>query len=257
MRIAAFQFRSSKDLSENHETMVRAIERAAENGVRLLVFQECAACGYPPIETPSVLQIDYDALDVYLKSIQSLAAAHKMYIAVGTIRKEGTALFNSIQLIGPDGALSGHYDKRALWGWDLDHYQMGRELGIFEIDHIKVGFRICFEIRFPEYFRELLKSNVELCFVSFSDVLDHPSVERYELIKSHLVTRAVENVMTVVSVNSISQNQTAPTAVFDINGAMVRQAPVDQEYLLIYDYTPPEIGYGAEGRLKHSHMLLD
>ncbi|NLM35069.1 MAG: hypothetical protein GX206_06470 [Clostridiales bacterium] len=82
-------------------------------------------------------------------------------------------------------------------------------------DDIKVGFRICFEVRFPEYFRELFK----------------------------------ENVMTVISVNSTSYYQTSPTAVININGNVLNEVPRNMEYLMVYEYQKPAIGFGEEGRI--------
>lgn len=255
MRIGVFQFHGSGSISDNHEVIIKAISAAFQNKVRLLVFQECAACGYPPVETPAVEKINFGILDSYLQEIKQLSKKYNMYIALGTIRKQDFKYYNSIQLINPNGRLMGNYDKRALWGWDLDNFAKGVESGIFQIDGIKVGFRICFEVRFPEYFRELFKSNVELCFVSFCDVSEQDSMERYETIKAHLVTRAVENVMTIISVNSISNYQTAPTAVIDSDGCIVSEAPRNNEYLLVYDYNTPVIGFGAKGRIHYSREL--
>ena len=251
MRIAVFQFGSNEDIEKNFAAIKRAITQAFENKVRLLVFHECAICGYPPIET-DITKIDFGLLDTRTKEIQQLAKGHDMYIALGTIRRDEEKLFNSITLINPRGEMMGSYDKRALWGWDLENFAKGDSPGIYEIDGIKAGFRICYEIRFPEYFRELFKAKAELCFVSFSDTSDNDLFDRYEVIKSHLSTRAVENVMTVFSVNSISKYQTALTAVFGINGRIVKEAPKNEENLLVFDYSTPEIDYEARGRIKNS-----
>lgn len=256
MRVGVFQFSASKDTHSNFLAISIAIRRAAEQQVRLLVFQECALCGYPPIEVESVASIDYAAVDDHLGQISALAKEHDMYIALGNIRREGGARYNSIQLIGPGGTLAGNYDKRALWGWDRDNYRQGSQPGIFTIDGIKVGFRICFEVRFPEYFRELFAQNVQLCFVSFNDVSVEEDARRFDILKAHLVTRAVENVMTVVSVNSISKCQTAPTAVFSTGGYVLQQAPHNLEHLLVYDFEAPQPRYGAQGRIHYSRELL-
>lgn len=256
MKVGVFQFGSSDNISDNHSTIKKAIINAAKKKVRLLVFQECATCGYPPIEIPTIESIDFEILDSYLQEIKQLAKKYNMYIALGTIREKRLKHYNSIQLIDPNGKIVGAYDKRALWGWDTDNFTKGEGLGVYKIDDIEVGFRICFEVRFPEYFRELFKSNVKLCFVSFCDVSKQESKERYNIIKSHLVTRAVENVMTVISVNSTSNYQTAPTAVFDSNGYVVEEAPINQEYLLIYDYNVHTIEFGAKGRIQNSQELI-
>lgn len=252
MRIAVFQFASSDNIDQNFEAIKRAVGQASENNVRLLVFHECACCGYPPIEMPDLNELDFDKLEESIKDVRHLAKIHDMYIVLGTIKRIDGKNYNSMLLINPNGEISGSYEKRALWGWDLENFTKGNSLGIFEIDDIVISFRICFEIRFPEYFRELFKQKVQLCFVSFSDVSEHDIPARYDILKSHLITRAVENVMTVVSVNSISNFQTAPTAVFDINGGIIKEAPKNEEYLLVYDYAVPEIGYSANGRIQNS-----
>jgi omega-amidase len=111
-------------------------------------------------------------------------------------------------------------------------------------------------LEFFSHFGELLKSNVQLCFVSVCDVSEQDLIERYGIIKSHLVTRAVENVMTIISVNSISKYQTAPTAVIASDGHIVCEAPKKQEYLIIYDYDTPTIDFSRKGRIHHSNELL-
>jgi len=257
MRIGVYQFPGSCDVEKNCKAILKAAQQASKQGVRLLVFQECAVCGYPPDETPDIEAIDYTLLDRAMDRIAQAAGQYGMYLAVGTIRKEGEARYNSIRMIGPDGNVIGHYDKRALWGWDANNYKRGENQGIFIIDGIRVGFRICYDIRFPEYFRELFAAQAPLCFVSFCDVSAEDIPERYEMIKSHLITRAVENVMTVVSVNSISRYQTAPTAVFDPNGRVKAEAPRNEECLLVYDWHPPEITFGMRGRIENSNRLIN
>jgi predicted amidohydrolase len=250
MRIAVFQFGSNENIINNFNAIKRAATQAYENKIRLLVFHECAICGYPPIET-DINKINFDLLNDYIKEIEQLAKKYDMYIAVGTIRRIESKNYNSITLINPHGETVGNYDKRALLGWDLDNFVNGNSLGIYEIDNIKIGFRICSETRFPECFRELFRAKAELCFVCFSDVSDNDWIDRYEVIKSALGTRAAENVITVVSVNSISKYQTAPTAVFDINGVMIKEAPKNAEHLLVYDYDTPEIIYEARNAIQN------
>jgi len=260
MRIGVFQFRATGDLYENHTKITDAIAQAAAKKVRLLVFQECAACGYPPVERTDAQHIDFLALDANLQEIKHLAQHHQMYVAIGSITKRGDKLFNSLLVIGVDGEILGTYDKRALWGWDTEpksNFSRGTDKGIYPVDGIKVGFRICFEVRFPEYFRELYQSDVKLCFVSFNDITNDENPDRYDLIKAHLQTRAVENIMTVVSVNSTAKHQTAPTAVIGPNGAVVIAAPRNREHLLVYDYAEPDITFGQKGIAAHNALLLN
>ncbi len=254
MKIGVFQFRCSGDLDANYAAIERAIKQAATQHVRLLVFAECALCGYPPVET-DIQSVDYEGTERSLAKIRLLAKEAGLYVALGLIRMENGRRYNSLELIGPDGNTIGHYDKRALWGWDLDHFDKGGEPGIFHMDGLTVGFRICYEVRFPEYFRELFKAGTDICFVSFSDVSEQDSQLRYDIIKANLMTRAVENAMTVISVNSISKFQTAPTAVFGPEGEVKLETPKNEEFLLVFDYRIPEPTFSMKGRIRHSHEL--
>lgn len=254
MKIGVFQFAGSGDIKANCRAIVRGMQFAADAGVRLLVFQECALTGYPSAET-DIGGIDYAVLETCLDQIKERVKALGLYIALGTIQKEAVRRYNSILLLSPEATVLGRYDKRALWGWDIENFEKGASLGIFEIEGIKVGFRICFEVRFPEYFRELFIRQCDLCFVSFCDVLNTPSQERYDTVKAHLITRAVENAMPIVSINSCSHCQTAPTAVFDENGSIVKEAPPNEECLMVYEFEKPALDYGAKGRVQISAEL--
>ena len=255
MKLGVYQFASTNVVSDNLSIIGKAIAKASENAVKLLVFHKCALCGYPPIEC-QVEEITKENIDIALSNIAALVKKYKLFVAVGTVRFENDNRFNSMVLFDDSGNIMGYYDKKALWGWDTDHFVKGTNPGIFEIDGLKVGFRICFDVRFPEPFRELYKQNADVCFVSFSDTSNTPMLARYNVIKSHLITRAVENVITVISVNSISNFQTAPTAVFDCNGSVVEEAEPNAEQLLVYDFQKPEVTFGMKGRLVNNDYFL-
>lgn len=250
-----YQFASTNRIDDNLEIIKKAISQAAENNVRLLVFHECALTGYPPIET-RIEDIIAETIEIALCKIAVLAKKYKMFVAVGTVRFENGSRYNSIVVINDNGETAGCYDKKALWGWDTTNFTRGIKSGIFDIDGVRVGFRICYDVRFPEPFRELYRKNTDICFVSFSDTSEISIPARYNLIKSHLITRAVENVMTIVSVNSITNFQTAPTAVFDCNGVVVKEADINVELLLFYNYVKPEVSFGMEGRIANSNLFL-
>lgn len=228
---------------------------AAANEITLLVFHECALCGYPPIEN-KLENIDPSMVEHALKTISFLAKQLRIYVSVGTVRFDGSQRFNSMITFDNLGAEIGYYDKTALWGWDKEHFSRGNEIGILKIDHIVFGFRICYDIRFPESFRELYQNQVDVCFVSFSDTNDQEDQVRYNTIKSHLITRAVENIMTVISTNSISRYQTAPTGVFNHDGMMIAEAERNKEGLLIYEYQKPAVSFSIKGRMQNNDYFM-
>jgi omega-amidase len=255
LKIGAFQFAACENIEKNLAAIQRGMALAAEEQVRLLLTQECALCGYPPLEVPSVQVIDREPLSDAHYEISMLAQRHQMYIALGTVTFQEGDAYNSICLLGPDGVASKPYHKQALWGWDRQNFRPGNETGIYNIDGIKVGTRICFEVRFPEYFRELFVERVELALVSFADIGQQEQTGRINIIRSHLVTRAVENVMYVLSANSTSQEQMAPTCLIDPDGNVLASAPLNEECLLTAEIEITEPGFGQQGRLEYARAL--
>ncbi len=255
LRIGAFQFAGSGNIESNLAAVKRGIAGAAEENVRLLLTQECALCGYPPVEVASVAAIDrHCQLEAY-EEISKLANEHDMYIALGMVTLGRTKTYNSIRLIPPAGKELKPYHKRALWGWDRDNFQPGNEPGDYRIDGIRIGVRVCFEVRFPEYFRELFVQRVDLAMVSFADTGKEEQPARINTIQSHLVSRAAENVMYVLSANSTSQRQWAPTCLVDPDGEVRAAAPLNEEYLLATEIEITEPGFGRQGRIEYSRAL--
>lgn len=245
MKIAVYPFASTSDIARNLEKIRRAAALAASQGVRLLVFHECALCGYPPLETaPEALSPALIAQA--LEEAAALAKARGLYLAVGTARYELGKRYNSIAVFAPNGACLGYYDKTALWGWDAENFARGARPGIFQIDDFRVGFRICFDVRFPEAFRALYRQ-ADLCFVCFSDTKPAPDPARFRTIQAHLITRAVENALPLMSTNTLSASPTAPVAFFDHYGQPLAEMDPGKEGLLVWDFQKPEETFGSRG----------
>lgn len=254
MKIGAYQFAITNDIDHNLNIIKKAIIQASQEGVKLLVFPECALTGYPPRDIPNSSSVKFDELTCAYEQLQNLAVGNAMHIIVGTITREAGKYYNSAILFAPYGEKM-IYHKRALWGWDKDNFSIGNANGVFDIEGLRVGIRICFEVRFPEFFRELYQEHTDLNIVLFYDVSDYDDVERYELIKSHIRTRAVENVTYTLTVDAICPYQTAPTALYDKSGCSLIELERNQEKLLVYDFENAEPDFGELGRKEISDWL--
>lgn len=255
MKIGAFQFAVSGNMGDNMSVIERAVETACREGVRLLVFPECALTGYPPHDIPASSDVDADGLSYALKKLQLLADIHNMTLIVGAVTPMGEAYHNSAIVMQPGKAVTA-YHKRALWGWDRDNFAPGEREGIVEIDGFQVGIRICFEVRFPEYFRELYRAGTDLNVILFYDVSDWDDVGRYDLIRGHIRTRAVENVTHTLTVNTIRPYQTAPTALYDRSGGVLAELARNREGLLIYELDKTPLDFGEQGRKELSDKFI-
>ena len=255
MRIGAYQFAVTGSIGKNFARIQKGVEEAEKAGVRLLLYPECALTGYPPHSVGSVSEVDHDAVDRAFEALQALASERRMYLIVGTVLREGSRYFNSAVIFRPDGKREA-YGKRALWGWDRDNFTEGQDLGLVDADGLRVGVRICFEVRFPEYFRELYRQGTDLDLILFYDVSDREDGDRYSLIAGHIRTRAVENVCPILTCNTCSPFQTAPTALVDRSGKLLAELEQGKEGLLVYDLERRPLGFGEQGRKEITDALL-
>jgi predicted amidohydrolase len=254
MMVGAFQFDACGDPERNCAALERGMEQAWKAGVRLLATQECGLCGYPPVEVESVEAIDWSAQSVALRRVAEFAQEWSMYVVVGMASRTRRGVKNSVRLITPKGTLGRPYHKRPLYGWDAENFLPGEDDGgVHVVDGIRVGLRICYEVRFPEYFRELFRRRVHLVVVSSADV--GSASTKHEVMRAHLISRAAENATYVLAANSTSGPQLCPTCLIDPDGREVCSAPKKREALIVgeVEVGPPPLG--RKGRIQHSSRL--
>lgn len=254
MKIGAYQFAVTGDIKCNFEIVKKAVLQASDEKVKLLVFPECALTGYPPHDMNGPSNVDFDGLTVMWEQLQHMAEEYDMHIIIGSITKDNEKYYNSAVIFSPNQEKQ-FYHKRALWGWDYN-FTPGNQSGVFELEGFKVGIRICFEVRFPEYFRELYTQHTDLNIILFYDTANYDDIERYDLIKAHIRTRAVENICYTLSVGAIKPYQTAPTALFDRSGGILKELERNAEGLLTYDLVHTKDTFGEQGRREISNRLV-
>lgn len=255
MKLGAYPFPVSGSVAANLEHIRHGIRQATAQGVELLIFPECALTGYPPRHIPSPMVIDFDALARAHDELRALTVKYGLHLVIGTMWQEGDAVFNSALHLAPDGSRSA-YHKRALWGWDAEHFTPGTQSGVWEINGLRVGVRICYEVRFPEYFRELYRARTDLNLLLFCDVADADDPSRYDLIRAHIRTRAVENVCPILTVNATAPCQTAPTGFYDASGRALAELRRGEAGLLVVDWSPRPLSFGEQGRRAYSDKLV-
>ncbi|HIS26575.1 MAG TPA: carbon-nitrogen hydrolase family protein [Candidatus Pullilachnospira intestinigallinarum] len=255
MKIGACQFKVTNHITKNLEIMKRSILDASSQGVSLLVFPECAFTGYPPRDIETSSAVNFEELEKAHRKMQCLSNQKNMHIIAGTIIQNEKRYFNSAMICSP-GRQPSFYHKRALWGWDRDNFTAADSDGILEVDGWRIGIRICFEVRFPEYFRELYRVHTDLNIILFYDVSEQKNPDRYDLIESHIRTRAVENVTYTLTVNTASFYQTAPTALYDRSGKSIAKLNRNQEEILTYNLEKSSLNFGEQGRQEISEELV-
>lgn len=79
--------------------------------------------------------------------------------------------YNSLYVIDSAGTIVDPYDKRFCTVGDLKHYSPGDHFAAFDVNGVRCGLLICYDIRFPELYRQYAKLGVQLVFHSITSRL--------------------------------------------------------------------------------------
>lgn len=177
----------------------------ASSKAQLIVFPENFVTG--PIEANTELA---DSAKKYRKQFQHLAKKYKIAIVAGTIiEREKNKLYNTAYYIEKDGKIKSRYRKIHLWHSERKSFTAGKDIAVFNTNLGKIGLIICWDLIFPEMFREMVKKNVEIVicpsYWNYGDAeigLKYNKDAEVTLASSLSVGRAFENEIIFVFCNA-------------------------------------------------------
>ncbi|QES39430.1 carbon-nitrogen hydrolase [Streptomyces venezuelae] len=175
-----------------------AAGRAAAAGAGLLVAPELYLTGYAIGDDIARLAEPVDGDSA--KAVAAIAARHEVGVAYGYPEREGDLVFNSVRLIGPDGARLANYRKTHLFGgFERDSFTPGEQTVVqAELGGVRVGLMICYDVEFPENVRAHALAGTDLLVVPTAQM--HP----FQFVAESLVpVRAFENQLYVAYVNRV------------------------------------------------------
>jgi predicted amidohydrolase len=142
-----------------------AAGRAAAAGARLLVASELYLTGYALADRVAELAEEADGPGA--RAVARIAARHGLAVAYGYPERAGTAVHNSVQLVGPTGERLANYRKTHLYGgWETDRFTPGDTLVVqAELDGLRVGLLVCYDVEFPEAVRAHALAGTDLLLV--------------------------------------------------------------------------------------------
>lgn len=152
------------------------------------------------------------------KYLGEVARRNKLYIVAGILEKEGDVVYNTAILIDREGQLAGKYRKASLPREEIDGgITPGNSFPVFDTDFGRIGIMICWDVTFPEPAHLLAEQGAEVIFLPIwgGDLT---------LTKA----RAIENQVYVVS-----STYDMITAVFDLEGNILKQAKDDKEVVVV------------------------
>ncbi|PSK55958.1 hypothetical protein B9Z65_4836 [Elsinoe australis] len=228
-RIAVIQLHPKPlQLDFNYSKAEKFIRSAASQGAELAVLPEYHLTNWIPDDPGFKPACAH--WKKYLDKYRALAKECKISIVPGTIvelhtddvhdrtglaegEREGERLLNVAYFIGPDGEILGKYVKKNLWGAiERNHLTSSTHdpHPVFDTPIGKVGILVCWDLAFPEAFRELIargaKTIIIPTFWTLSDCsklgLAHNPVAEKLFLDSALTTRCFENTCAIVFSNA-------------------------------------------------------
>ncbi|MEV7195730.1 carbon-nitrogen hydrolase family protein [Streptomyces sp. NPDC093510] len=185
-------------VAENLAALDDAAGRAAAAGAGLLIAPELFLTGYAIGD--GIARLAEPAGGESAKALAETAARHGVGIAYGYPERAGDLVFNSVQLIGPDGARLANYRKTHLFGgFERDSFTPGEQAVVqAELGGVRVGLMICYDVEFPENVRAHALAGTDLLVVPTAQM--HP----FQFVAESVVpVRAFENQMYVAYVNRV------------------------------------------------------
>ena len=154
---------------ENLRWIEEQLTKAKLRKVDIVHFPECALSGYPGADMETLDDFDWQLLEKATDSVLELAKTFKTWVILGSIHplSEGNKPHNCLYLINPEGEILDRYDKRFCTGGDLECFSPGDHFVNFKVNGVNCGLLICYDIRFPELYREYRKSETDVIFQSF------------------------------------------------------------------------------------------
>lgn len=169
LRVAACQIDPQLgEVEANLARIARAVADAAAAGAVLAVLPEAAVTGYAFASLDEGRTVARHAGVVAAEVIAGLAESHRLTVICGTLEAQGDEVFNAALISTPDGQRYT-YRKMHLPFLGVDRFATpGPDApSVVEVDGLRIGVLICYDLRFPEAAR--------MCALDGADLIALPT----------------------------------------------------------------------------------
>lgn len=202
MNIVALQFDMVwENKAANFEKVSRLLTEAAPKPDSLIVLPEMFATGFS-MNTAAIAENYGGETERFLAE---LSKKHRAFIVAGAaMRARDGRCRNKALVFSPAGELLAFYAKMRPFtpGGELDHYTPGEKPITFALGDCQVSPFVCYDLRFPELFRQAAAASRPELFV----VIASWPEKRIQHWVTLLQARAIENQAFVVGVNRVGSD---------------------------------------------------
>jgi len=172
--IAALQMTSCADVKRNLATAMQLIEQAAIAGAKLIVLPENFAF-MGANETDKFAVSETFGNGLIQEFLAQQAKQYNIWLVSGSIPLQSEnpqKVYNTCIVYNAEGKVAARYDKIHLFDAqvkpDVEVYEesktimAGNKIVVVDTPYGKLGLAICYDVRFPELFRELLTQGAQI-----------------------------------------------------------------------------------------------
>ena len=198
MKVACIQSSAGENYNKNFKQIVKLINQSIKNKADLIITPETTSL----ITSDKKILYKYTfkmSTDPLIKKVKEIAKQNKKWILIGSLPiKDKTKYRNRSIMINPTGKIVAYYDKIKMFDVKLPNKEQHKESKTFipgnklvtvKLPWGRLGLTICFDLRFPEIYRNLSKKNLN--FITVPSAFTKITGEKHWL--ALLKARAIEN----------------------------------------------------------------
>ncbi len=204
-KAAAIQMRSGTEPRRNVADMEALVREAAAQGATYVQTPEMTGAIVRDKDARAAA-FTSEEKDLVVAAASRLAGELGIHLHVGStaIQRTDGKLANRAFLFGPDGSMLAAYDKIHMFDVDLDNgeswresaaYEPGAAATVIDLDIARLGFAVCYDLRFPQLFRAEALAGAEVLTVPAAFTRQTGQAHWHVLLRA----RAIENGAFVVA----------------------------------------------------------
>ena len=195
---ACLQLTSNDQPKENLDQVLQLSEQAIKEKVDFILTPE----------NTFLLTLDHEVLlkrsetfdnSHCIEGIKKFSKNNSIWFLIGaTPINIDNQIYNRSILINPEGEIVSHYDKIHMFDVNLpngesykesDKFKAGKEIVLSKLPWANLGHSICYDLRFPNHYRQLMKKGADLLTVPSAFTKNTGERHWHILLRS----RAIEN----------------------------------------------------------------
>ncbi len=204
-KAAAVQMRSGQDPERNAADMERLVREAARQGATYVQTPEMTGAMVRDAAARQAAFTSEDK-DGTVAAARRLARELGIFLHIGStgiLRADGKVA-NRALLISPHGETVAAYDKIHMFDVDLDNgeswresvaYEPGTQAVVADMNGARLGFAVCYDLRFPQLFRAEALAGAQILTVPAAFTRQTGEAHWHVLLRA----RAIENGAFVVA----------------------------------------------------------